>query len=124
MWDAVEVEIAVEMAGYAAAEVDGLDPLTYAGRYHVDRWAEYEVERRERREADRAFHAAELDRWRRANRNRARKRRGLHLSNLDRVRLAERLRHGATREELADEVGVSVATAGTIGQLVLFDVAE
>lgn len=117
-------DVAIMFAALSTHETGGVDPLTFAAQYHVDRWAGYEQERRERREIDASFAGHERERWTRANANRKRKRRGLHLTNADRIVLADRLRAGVAVDEVVRETGVSAATAGTIGQLVLFDASK
>ena len=117
-------EIEAMFAELRHGETQGEDPFTHACRYHVDRWAEYEMERKQERERNPAFAQQERERWGRANATRKKKRRGLHLTNADRARLAEMTSAGSmTAEEVAKETGVSVATAQRIGQLALDGVA-
>lgn len=115
MFDSAEIE---EMfTELSLAQTGGLDPLTYAGQQTVQRWDEYEADRKWWRENDAAYRRERMEQWAKANSNRKKKRRGLHLSNEDRARLADDIREGRSLEDVSRETGVSVATAANIGQL-------
>jgi len=111
-------EIAVMFAELSLGETGGVDGFTAACMYHTERWEDYEAERKAERERNPGFERHERERWARANATRKKKRRGLHLSNAERVRLADLTSaDGMTAEQVAEEAGVSVATAQRIGQL-------
>lgn len=115
-------EIAEMFAGYALAETDGVDIVTYTCEQHVARWADYEADRSWWLENDVGFRRKRAEQWAKANDNRKRKRRGLHLTNADRVRWAEAVERGeVTSAEVARATGMSVATAGSVGQLDLLE---
>lgn len=114
-------EIAEMFGELSLAETDGFDPISYAARCHVDRWKEYDEERRDRMEVDEAYARERREQWARANSKRKRKRRGEHLSNADRVKLADDIRAGKEVREVAREHGLAISTAERIGQLVLWD---
>ncbi len=114
MFDVTEIrEMFDELAN---AECDGYDIVTYTALQTVDRWADYEADRKEWRESCPAFKAKEEQRWAKANVVRKRKRRGIHLSNKDRLRLIE---SGMSPEEISAETKCSVAVARGIGQMTL-----
>lgn len=105
---------------FARATCDGLDPLSYAAQYKVDDWHAYEERRAARMREDERYAAERAAQWQRANARRKRKRRGDFLSNAERVRLADEARERGERA-VAEEHGLSVATASCVGQLVLFE---